>query len=167
MGNLSLRIVRHTEAIQGLQLEIEQLYEAVETKTAEAREKLLTYRTLKEQTERTLDDVAAGYERAQSLFGEADALFEKLREIKDEHNRLSELAIERADAESVLKLREARAQLKRLYGEIEQIKAESLPAELAEKPSVSGSSRPGPGEIVAPGRCCEAGFSGRELKSGA
>jgi len=133
-----LRIVRHTEALQALQIEIDGLYEAVETKTGEARGKLLIYRTLKQQAENALDDVAAGYEQAQSLFGEADALFEKLREIKDEHNRLSELAVERADAESVRKLQQAREQLRKLYEEIQQLKAESLPAELAESSAATG-----------------------------
>ena len=131
-----MRIVRHTEALQALRVEIDGLYEAVETKTGEAREKLLTYRTLKEQAERALDDVAAGYEQAQSLFGEADVLFRKLREIRDEHNRLSELAVQRSDAGSIVKLREAREQLRKLYEEIEKLKAESLPAELVEQPSI-------------------------------
>jgi FtsZ-binding cell division protein ZapB len=138
MKTLSLRIVRHTETLQGLQIEIDGLYEAVETKTGEAREKLLIYRTLKERAEKALDDVAAGYDQAQSLFGQADALFEKLRDIRDDHNRLSEIAVQREDAESVRKLQQAREQLKQVYGKIRRLKAESLTAELAEKPCIDG-----------------------------
>jgi FtsZ-binding cell division protein ZapB len=138
MKTLSLRIVRHTETLQGLQIEIDGLYEAVETKTGEAREKLLIYRMLKERAEKALDDVAAGYDQAQSLFGQADALFEKLRDIRDDHNRLSEIAVQREDAESVRKLQQAREQLKQVYGKIRRLKAESLTAELAEKPCIDG-----------------------------
>ncbi len=133
-----MRIVRHTEALQGLQVEIEQLYEAVEAKTAEAREKLLTYRKLKARTESALEDVAAGYEQAVSLFGQADTLFETLKEIRNEHFELSEIAVKRADPEAVLRLRQAREQLRKLYDEIQRLKAEALPAELAEKPSALG-----------------------------
>ena len=97
MENLSLQIHRHTESLEGFQAEIDSLYEAVETQTAAAREKLLTYRKLKTPTESALDNAAAEYELALDLFGQADALLEKLREIKDEHVRLSEIAIKEAE----------------------------------------------------------------------
>lgn len=133
-----MRIVRHAAALEALQAEIDGLSAQVETKTAQAGEKLLRYRALKEQAECALEDVASEYEQALSLFGQADELMVKLAEIKAEHVSLSELAVKRADAESVLKLREARAQLGKLYEEIEQLKAESLPAELAEKVETRG-----------------------------
>jgi len=108
-----LQIHRHTESLEGLRAEIDSLYEAVETQTAEAREKLLTYRKLKTRTESALDKAAAEYERARSLFGQAEALFEKLREIKTEHVKLSEIAIKRraAEPESIVKL-QARLRLR-------------------------------------------------------
>jgi len=135
MANLSLEIHRHTQALEGLRAEVDGLYEAVEIQTAEAREKLLTYRKLKMRTESALDKAAAEYERARSLFGQAEALFEKLREIKDEHVRLSALAVKQADPESIVKLQAARRQGKELYSEIEKLLADALPAELAETPS--------------------------------
>ena len=97
MANLALQIHRHTESLEGFQAEIDNVYAAVEMKTAEARNKLLSYRKLKAQTESALDNAAAEYELALDLFGQADALLEKLREIKDEHVRLSEIAIKEAE----------------------------------------------------------------------
>ena len=129
-----MAIHRHIEALVRLQAEIDSLYEAVETQTAAAREKLLTYRKLKTPTESALDNAAGEYEQALSLFGQADALFEKLQEIKAEHVRLSEIAVKRAEPESVVKLQAVREQFKKVYSEIEKLRAEVLPAELAEKP---------------------------------
>ena len=128
MGNLVLQVHRHIESLQILHVEIEQLYEAVGIKTTEAREKLLAYRALKQQTENALDTVSEDYEQALNLFQQSDALFEKLKEIKAEHIVLSEAAVKRAEPGSVAKLRQARKQLRVLHGEIEKLKAEGLPS---------------------------------------
>ena len=128
MGNLALQVHRHIESLQILHVEIEQLYEAVGIKTTEAREKLLAYRALKQQAENALDTVSEDYEQALNLFQQSDVLFEKLKEIRAEHIALSEAAVKRAEPESIVKLQQARKQLRGLYGEIEKLKAEGLPA---------------------------------------
>ncbi|HUV63501.1 MAG TPA: hypothetical protein VMW24_06350 [Sedimentisphaerales bacterium] len=132
MANLALAIHRHIEALVRLQAEIDGLYAAVETKSADARNKLLTYRKLKARTETALDAVAEQYDEAGRLLQGGDILARKLHEIKAEHVRLSELAVQQADPESILKLQAARRQGKQLYSQIEKLKAEALPAELAE-----------------------------------
>ena len=128
MGNLSLQIHRHIEGLQILHVEVEQLYEAVGIKTTEAREKLLAYRALKQQAETALDTVSDDYEQALSLFRQSDALLEKLKEIKAEHIALSEAAVKRAEPESIVKLQQAREQLRGLYGEVEKLREEGLPS---------------------------------------
>ena len=128
MGNLALQVHWHIESLQILHVEIEQLYEAVGIKTTEAREKLLAYRALKQQAENALDTVSEDYEQALNLFQQSDVLFEKLKEIRAEHIALSEAAVKRAEPESIVKLQQARKQLRGLYGEIEKLKAEGLPA---------------------------------------
>ncbi len=129
MDNLALQVHRHIDSLQFLHIEIEQLHEEVGIKTTEAREKLLAYRALKQQAETALDTVSEDYEQALSLFRQSDALFEKLKEIKAEHIALSEAAVKRAEPESLVKLQQAREQLRGLHREIEQLKAEGLPAE--------------------------------------
>lgn len=126
MGNLILQIHRHIENLQILHVEIEQLYEAVEIKTTEAKEKLLAYRELKQQTENALDIVSENYEEARSLFKQSDTLFEELKEIKTEHILLSEVAIKRAEPGSIVKLQQARKRLRVLHKEIEKLRAEDL-----------------------------------------
>ena len=129
MSNLVLQIHRHIESLQILHVEIEQLYEAVGIKTAEAKEKLLAYRALKQQTENALDTVSEDYEQALNLFQQSDALFEKLKDIKAEHIAISEAAVKRAEPESIVKLQHARKQLRVLHGEIEKLRTEGLPSD--------------------------------------
>lgn len=141
MGNLALQVHRHIESLQFLHFGIKQLHEEVETKTTEAREKLLVYRELKQQAETVLDTVSENYDQARDLFRQADDLLEKLKEIKAEHVALSEAAVKRAEPESLVKLQQARKQLRGIYSEITKLKAESLPAvcghtETAEKEAV-------------------------------
>ena len=128
MGNLVLQIHRHIESLQLLQVEIEQLYEAVEIKTTEAKEKLLAYQTLKQKAEDALDIVSGDYKSAVNLFQQSDALFEKLKEIKTEHIALSKAVVKRAEPSSIVKLQQARKQLRKLYREVEKLRAEGLPS---------------------------------------
>jgi chromosome segregation ATPase len=125
MKSLSITIRRHTEALAALRAQIDSISESVETKTAEAREKLLTYRTLKQQTENALDDVAAEYEQAQHLYRQADELLDKMKELRTEHVSLCRLAVKQAEPELVMKLQQAREQLKKLYEQIQRLRAES------------------------------------------
>lgn len=128
MDNLVIQVHRHIENLKFLQVEIEQLYEAVGIKTSEAREKLLAYRDLKYQVERALDVVSENYKQALDLFQQSDTLLKKLKEIKVEHVMLSEAAVKRAEPESIVKLQQARKQLRILHGEIEKLKTEGLPS---------------------------------------
>lgn len=126
MGNLALQVHRHIENLQTLHVEIEQLYEAVGIKTTEAKEKLLAYRALKQKAENALDIVSEDYGQALNLFQQSDALFEKLKEIKAEHIVLSKAAVKRAEPSSVVKLQQARKQLRALHGQIKKLRAEGL-----------------------------------------
>lgn len=144
MKDLALKIKRHAQALQNLQAQIDSLHAEVDEKTSEAREKLLTYQILKRQTENALDDVAAGYEQAQSLFNEADGFLEKLKAIKDQHIKLSREFVREAEASpnqasgNLSELRAARNRLKDLYQQIERLRDEAHPAELDETTMASG-----------------------------
>jgi len=129
MSNLALQIRRHIEILQIQHIEIEQLYEAVGIKTTEVREKLLVYQSLKQQAESVLDTISEDYKQALNLFQQSDALFEKLKEIKAEHIALSEAAVKRAEPKLIVKLQQARKQLRGLYGEIKKLRAEGLPSD--------------------------------------
>ena len=133
-----LSIRRHDDALAALQAEIDSLSDEIDTKTAAARNQLLIYRELKQQTENALDEVSSEYYQAQTLFQQGDALFDKLLDIKAEHVRLSKLAVKQADIEAVQKLRLTRTRLRTIYEEINKLKAEAVPAELAESSATRG-----------------------------
>jgi len=136
MKNLNLAIQRHIESLDVLQIEVEQLQEGIETKTGEARQKLLTYQTFKQQTENALENAAEKYDQAISLFRQSDALFESLEKLKVEHIALSKDVMGEAEtepagrvAEQIGKLKKGRLHLKKLYAEIQKLRAEALPAD--------------------------------------
>jgi len=145
MRNLTLRIQRHNKALDVLQIELENLHEEVETKTGEARQKLLIYQTSKQQTENALENASEKYEEALSFFRQGDVLFEMLGKLKAEHITLSKtvMAETKTDAagpvtEQILKLKQAREHLKKLYAEIQKLRAEALPTEPVDTPSAVG-----------------------------
>lgn len=127
---MALRIAQHNENLQSLQVEIEQLYEAVKTKTYQAREKLSEYQRLKQLTETTLDCVSNNYTEALALFRQSDRLCEKLQTVKSEHIKLSKVVMNQAQTQPeqardlISKLKNAREQLRRLYQEIENLRSE-------------------------------------------
>jgi FtsZ-binding cell division protein ZapB len=136
MRNLTLRIQQHIEALDVLQIEIEQLQEGIEMKTAEAARRLRIYQVFKRQADRTLESASENYEQALSLFPEGDVLFQKLRKLKVEHIALSKDVMGEAEtepagrlAEQIFNLKRARGHLKKLYGEIQKLRAETLPTE--------------------------------------
>ena len=130
-----MQIARHNENIESLQIQTEQLNEAVENRTSEARKGLLRYRELKHQAALALQEVATGYQNAQSLFRQGEKLMLKLKAVKVEHDQLCRDAIRQAQTQPdqakdlICRLKTAREQLRKLYDEIENIRAESLTAD--------------------------------------
>lgn len=135
MENMSFQVEKHNQSLAGLQVEIEQLNEAVETRTSEAREKLSEYRELKHRAAAALQEVATGFQNAQALYGMGDKLMEKLKAVKVKHDALCKEAMSQARAEPekmqtvIEQLKDARAQLHKLYDEIENIRKENIPAD--------------------------------------
>ncbi len=132
MENLAEQIQQHIEGIESTQAEIDGLCEAVESTTDQAREKLAEYQALKRQAAIVLDTAKDGYQNALALFRQSDKLMESLQTIKIEHDKLSRAAISRAEtrpdggASELNELKRARQQLRQLYEQVEDMRAESL-----------------------------------------
>jgi hypothetical protein len=126
------RIEKHTENLAILQVETENLFDAVEEQTGEAKEKLTRYQELKRQAKAILEEVSKKYFQARSIFRMGDKLLEKLSIIRTNQDKLLKEVIQlkrsgSKDAEIMLdKLEEARAQINDLVEQVEAIKNESI-----------------------------------------
>ena len=134
-NNMLNQIAQHDRDIEGLKFEIEQLNEAVESKTSEAKELLLRYRELKHLAALALQEVADGYRKAQSCFKKSDRLAYTYNRIKREHLALCEsvLALEENEPDQaeplIEKLQASRLQLKEIYKILDSMQKEIEPAE--------------------------------------
>jgi hypothetical protein len=105
---------------------------------------LLIYQALKHRAENALDKVSEDYEQALTLFRQSGALLEKLQKLKVEHTTLSKGVIGQTEIEpadrvkgQIEKLKQARVHLKKLYGAIQKLKGENVPAELVDRKGIS------------------------------
>jgi len=143
-----LQIAKHNESIENLKVEIDLLNEAVETRTSAAKEGLLRYRELKHEAALALQEVATGFQNAQSLYRRGDKLMENLKAVKAEHDSLCKEVLQAARSEPdkaeplLARLKESRRQLHKLYDEIENLRKEYIAAD------------------------CEGSFGMTELRSG-
>jgi hypothetical protein len=125
------QINEHTESLLNMQTEIERFYKTVDVTTSLTRQKLLHYQELKRQAADTLEDVAEGYRAALKLYRQSENFSQKLLMIRDQHNELSyaALALHKTEPDKAEKLilimKDARAQLHKLYDEIEAMRKEA------------------------------------------
>jgi uncharacterized coiled-coil DUF342 family protein len=87
MEDIAGCIKEYTENLDSLQIAFQQLSEAVEEKTNQAREKLTQYKELKERAEKAFAEAAENYKQAENLFDGSDGLWQRLQIIRKEYRK--------------------------------------------------------------------------------